>query len=111
MKYFGYPVQLHYITQEDLIETPVGSSCGRCSELIDKGNHGVVMPYIGNPDSPYYYLHLECYLRGVFGSLGHQRRQCSCYGGTLEDPPEMTPREAAIAAVQEYYHANNQTRR
>lgn len=48
-------------------------------------------------------VHDACGLRGVIGSVGHQMRRCSCYGGTEEDPPGMTRREAARAAA-EYFH-------
>lgn len=47
--------------------------------------------------------HYECGLRGAIGSLGHQRKLCSCYGGTEEDPPGMTRRQAAVAAAM-YFH-------
>ena len=45
-------------------------------------------------------MHYECGLRSVIGSLAHLQRTCSCYGGTGHDPPEMTKREAARAAVR-----------
>jgi hypothetical protein len=43
--------------------------------------------------------HYECSLRSVIGSVGHQQKLCSCYGGDQEDPPGMTRREAAKAAA------------
>jgi hypothetical protein len=43
--------------------------------------------------------HYECGLRGALGSVGHQRKRCSCYGGDEEDPPNMTRRQAAVAAA------------
>lgn len=43
-------------------------------------------------------IHLECVLRMAVGSVGHQRRECSCFGGTKDDPEGMTRREAARAA-------------
>jgi hypothetical protein len=43
--------------------------------------------------------HYECGLRAAVGSLGHQRKLCSCYGGTYDDPPGATRRQAAIAAT------------
>lgn len=48
--------------------------------------------------------HRECFLRGIFGSVGHQRGLCTCNGGpgTMDDPPGMTAREAARAAVKEF---------
>lgn len=45
-------------------------------------------------------LHKECFLRVVIGSVGHQKRNCSCYGGTEEDPPGASLHEAALAAAQ-----------
>jgi hypothetical protein len=42
--------------------------------------------------------HRECLVRMVAGSAAHQLRECRCYGGTREDPPEMTTRQAAILA-------------
>lgn len=44
--------------------------------------------------------HFDCSLRSAIGSVGHQMKRCSCYGGTEEDPPGMTRREAARAAAQ-----------
>lgn len=46
--------------------------------------------------------HHECALRSVIGSVGHLRGTCSCSGGTEEDPPGMSKREAARAAVVEW---------
>jgi hypothetical protein len=55
-----------------------------------------------------HHAHVECALRSVVGSLGHLQKKCSCYGGTEEDPPEMTRREAAKAA-SDYYHITTPT--
>ena len=38
----------------------------------------------------------------VVGSVGHQLGRCSCFGGDEDDPPGMTVREAALAAVDLY---------
>lgn len=43
--------------------------------------------------------HRECLIREDFGSVGHLLKRCPCYGGTEEDPPGMTDREAARAAA------------
>lgn len=45
-------------------------------------------------------IHFECAARGTLGSVGHQLRKCSCWGGTEDDPPHMTKRQAAQAALQ-----------
>lgn len=42
--------------------------------------------------------HQECTIRSIIGSVGHQEKRCSCFGGTEEDPEGMTKREAAKAA-------------
>jgi hypothetical protein len=46
-------------------------------------------------------LHRECMIRMVVGSVGHQRRACTCFGGTEEDPEGSTKREGALAAEKE----------
>lgn len=62
--------------------------CLRCEEPLSEGGAS------RSGDT-----HQECLMRAVLGSLGHQRMRCSCFGGTEEDPPHMTKREAALAAV------------
>lgn len=47
-------------------------------------------------------IHLECAIRNIVGSVGHQLRRCSCFGGTEEDPPGLTRRQAASAALALY---------
>jgi hypothetical protein len=92
---------------EGVVATPVGVPCQRCEEPIEVGDFGLVMPHVEAAGTarmaPH---HRECFLRSVFGSVGHQRKKCSCFGGTEEDPPEMTKREAAIAAVSEFSKIN-----
>lgn len=48
-------------------------------------------------------MHYECGLRSAVGSIGHQQRRCFCFGGTEEDPPGLTRRQAATAAAL-YFH-------
>lgn len=50
------------------------------------------------------WLHYECNMRSIVGSVGHQRGLCSCRGGpgTMDDPPGMSKRQAACAAVYEW---------
>lgn len=78
--------------------TPIGVRCWHCAEPIEDGDQGIIMPCCGAARP----IHLDCLLRLTLGSLGHQRRRCSCYGGDEEDPPGLTVREAARAAVA--YH-------
>ena len=47
-------------------------------------------------------LHHECIFRATAGSVAHVTRRCSCYviGSTEGDPPGMTLRQAASAALE-----------
>jgi hypothetical protein len=47
-------------------------------------------------------LHRECLFRMVAGSAAHQLKECTCYGGTREDAPGLTKREAAQQALDTY---------
>lgn len=51
-------------------------------------------------------LHYECGLRMIVGSAAHQLHECTCYGGTREDPPDMTRREAAKLAAETFLVLN-----
>lgn len=44
-------------------------------------------------------LHRDCAIRLIVGSVGHQCRTCSCFGGVEGDPEGMSRREAAHAAA------------
>lgn len=50
-------------------------------------------------------MHLECVVRSILGSVGHQKQACACYGGTEDDPPGLSTREAAKAAYA--HHREN----
>jgi hypothetical protein len=80
-------------------ETPVGEPCVHCDERIEAGDDGWF--YANGPVA-----HRECYLRGVIGSVAHQERRCSCFGGSARDEEEgMTRRQGAKAAV-EYFETH-----
>ncbi len=85
--------------------TPVGQPCLWCKEPIQEGDKGVVMPNvsgiaIAEAKVSLEPTHYECLMRQILGSVGHQKGLCSCYGGTEEDPPGLSKREAACAAYQ-----------
>lgn len=65
--------------------------CAWCGERITNSDE-LIRPSPG---------HLECSLRAILGSVGHLRKKCSCYGGTEEDPPLTSNRDAARLAVIE----------
>lgn len=91
MKYFGPPEgrKLH----ETQIATPLHMACRHCGERFAEGDMGMI-------DEGGTALHYECSMRLVIGSVGHQHKTCFCYGGDHEDPPGMTKREAARAALR-----------
>lgn len=77
------------------VPAPVGRDCAHCNEAIFAGDSGLIAGC-----APF---HRECLARILVGSVGHQQKKCSCYGGIEEDPPGMDKREAAQAA---YAHAH-----
>lgn len=96
MKYFG---PKDFNPPQERTETPVGEPCSYCEEPIKEGDRGFTIPIAGSDsEAPY---HHPCFIRTIIGSVGHQQKKCSCYGGTEEDPPDMTKREAALAAFVE----------
>jgi hypothetical protein len=72
-------------------------NCGYCEEPLEMGRDF-------NP-------HTECMLRMVAGSAAHQLGECTCFGGTREDPPEMSTREAAKLALETYRLLHEQEER
>jgi len=65
-------------------------TCDHCDEEILPGERADIVKG---------HFHQECLVRMFAGSVGHQNKRCSCYGGTEEDPPGMTKRQAAQAAA------------
>lgn len=73
--------------------------CLRCAEEVLK-DEGRATYAITPGGGEVRFIHHECMLRMVIGSVGHQLKKCPCYGGTEEDPEDVTPREAARLAVE-----------
>lgn len=99
------PVRVFGYDHHDLeiVPTPVGCECSWCGEEIVVGDVGQVIDSYGDQDGPVdSYWHIECFLRSIVGSVGHQKGTCHCNGGTEEDPEGMTMREAALAAYTFY---------
>lgn len=85
----------------DRVETPVGAECLWCGEPIEADSSGVIMPYVDAGTNVHRTaMHVECYLRQGLGGLNHIEGRCLCCGGNEDpDPPGLTMREAAVAAV------------
>lgn len=103
MKWFGAKHDAPAWDYAEPVATPVGEKCKWCGEPILEGEAGVCFPQVyivvgGIELREWLAYHLECHLRQVLGSYGHLTKQCSCHGGSLEDPPELSRRQAALLA-------------
>lgn len=116
LHWFGSHWGAPMCNQSAHIATPAGHVCEWCEHPIEADDRGVVVEAAGpgdegglrlseggvaagGPGKPVRAYHLECHLRTVLGSAGHIERRCTCFGGEDEDPPGLTKREAAHAAV------------
>ena len=97
MKWFGKLTTARYDAEEDRIAAPVGRKCEYCCEPIGKNDSGLVY----DDGSP---IHRNCHLRQVIGPVAHIELRCGCFvkGSTEADPPGMTRRQAADAAVEAF---------
>lgn len=77
------------------VPAPAGASCLWCEEHIEETDTG----WGQSTDGPW--AHLECFMRQMLGSVGHQLHVCRCYGGPYEDPPGLSTRDAARAAWEQ----------
>lgn len=86
---------------QERVETPVGAPCIHCEEKIEANDSGYI--YANGPVA-----HRNCFMRQITGSVAHIEGRCSCYvaGATCTDPPGMTKRQAADAAVALYRKLN-----
>lgn len=102
-RWFGERAVLAIQQELPHTETPVGEPCLWCEEPIEEGDNGFVTPYIGESESSLRAWHKACWQRQSMGGLNHIEGRCTCQGGTEPpDPPELTKREAAVAAVAAY---------
>lgn len=102
MKWFGPAPFSPASVETPEVPIPVGAPCAWCEEPITPSDAGYVIPLVdvdATRDQPY---HADCWLRLLLGSVGHQQGTCACVGGDDGDPPELTRREAAHAAVATY---------
>lgn len=86
------------------VEIPVGERCHLCDEAIGPADSGVIMTAIDASGARLVAVHRECEIRHVVGSVGHIRGLCTCHGGpgTLDDPPGVSKRVAALLAEREF---------
>ena len=77
--------------------------CRHCNEEVEDLNRSKTIPHFGEKGHEDRVYHVECVVRMIIGSVGHQNQRCSCYGGTEEDPPGISTREAAIASYKLFH--------
>ena len=104
MKWYGPDDRPPFDTSDiTRIDTPMDTMCAWCDERIDAQDYGYAIPLVRPIDAVMtQYRHHECFARCILGSVAHQNRRCSCFvpGSEEEDPPGMTRREAARAALK-----------
>jgi hypothetical protein len=101
VRYFGIkgkPLEAEFMRTA----TPVGEKCMHCGEEIAPGDAGYYLPHVEPHMTIERPWHRACFLRGIIGSVAHQEKRCSCYGGTMEDDPTLTTRQAAEAAFRHW---------
>lgn len=99
MRWFAPEVRVPLARDSQLprVAQPIGKPCAHCEEPIGPKDEGVML---SGSDDPW---HQECFLRQILGSVAHQTRRCSCYGGDgNEDDDDLSRREAARRAVAYY---------
>jgi hypothetical protein len=91
--------------------TPDGLlECPYCEEPIVAGDlvHGISMIETGG--AYFASVHQECFLRQIIGGVNHLKRHCICCGGSEPpDPPGLSRREAARAAVRYWEDGRRET--
>jgi len=75
-----------------------GKICPHCEEVFAAGDHAVHV--MGFPSG---YWHEECLMRNIVGSVRHQQKRCTCYGGTEEHEDSGLSRRAAARAAYSYW--------
>lgn len=66
MQWFGRDWGAPICQMGEHIPTPVGEDCGFCDKLIAEGDHGVRMPFVGDPSGRgYMNAHHLCFLRSI----------------------------------------------
>lgn len=101
MYWFGKKSFSRACEESRQVPIPVGKPCLHCEEPITIDDFGYITPVVEESGVRLVPYHYACFLRGTIGSLAHQEHRCSCYvsGSDEGDPPGMTKRQAAEAAV------------
>lgn len=75
--------------------------CLWCGEpVLETEGHQVTRVLTAEGAPTIRWQHRECVVRATVGSVAHQQGLCRCFGGTGEDDPGLTQRQAARAAYE-----------
>lgn len=83
------------------VDTPVGSPCLFCEDVVGADDYGYIRPYFGTDGGRYVAVHRECDFRVAMGGvecLKRQRDGTHVVGDHEPDPPGLSKREAAQAS-------------
>ncbi len=113
MKWFGEDFGARACATLKHHPTPVGELCGWCTESIEEGQCGYMVPHLERRALDYKPWHIECFMRSAFGSIAHQAKLCGCYKNPPDDEGEreegMTPRQAALLTYKWMMERINET--
>lgn len=106
MRWFGRAYGAAYEDDSAPVPVPVGMHCKRCDEAFTADSDGFLMTYWDADKGAHDIgMHYECHMRQIIGGLNHLLGICTCCGGDAPpDPPALSKRQAAQAAVQ-YWNA------
>lgn len=102
MQWFGREPFARACLANCRVDAPTGKPCAWCAEPIAADENGFLVLAIGASEGIPMPWHHECFVRTLIGSVVHQMRKCSCFGGTAEctEPADMTRRQEAREAVR-----------
>jgi hypothetical protein len=81
--------------------------CLYCEEIVKIEDHGEIV-FTSDGPRP---VHPECNFRSLMGSVAHIEKRCSCVvpGAGETDPPGMTKREGARAALRAWHRSQGRS--
>jgi hypothetical protein len=82
------------------------ADCPFCGEPVLESDKSETMMFVEKDGtSSRKQIHYECQARSIVGSVAHQQKRCSCYGGEGSDDEFPSKRIAALAALA-YFRAS-----
>jgi len=85
------------------VPVPIGEACKWCAEVFVADDRGFGIPQLSSGDTTIGFFHLECFMRMIIGSVGHQMNMCECHGGH-DDSEDGLTRRAAARLAWDFHH-------